>query len=105
MSKGTGTEIATWPEKVFLQHGAEGSDDCSYPGRDDVTWCDHAIHNSDICYVRADRIATLSALLKETKEALEKIVESVDGNNYLLSFERIQNTARATLEKLEKEGM
>ncbi len=38
---------------------------------DGVTWCQHRIHDSDIEYVRAERIAALEAALEQARVALE----------------------------------
>jgi hypothetical protein len=50
---------AVAPTEIFLQLHGECSDDdldkpVDYQGSDDVTWCWHRIHNTDVRYVRAD---------------------------------------------------
>jgi hypothetical protein len=50
---------AVAPKEIWLQlHGdcdeSDLDDPVDYEGSDDVTWCWHPIHNTDIRYVRAD---------------------------------------------------
>lgn len=50
---------AQGPSELWLQlhgdcHESELDEPVDYTGNDDVTWCWHRIHNSDVRYVRAD---------------------------------------------------
>lgn len=45
--------LKTWPERVYLQHGADGLP--IYPGAgSDVTWSEKTVANDDIEYIRSD---------------------------------------------------
>ncbi len=88
-------QIKTWPSVIYLQHGG-AKDECEYPGRDDVTWCDHAINESDIEYVRGDRFQDAWML---AVDALEKIVAMTP--NVVLNHTTL-DIARAALSTLKE---
>jgi hypothetical protein len=45
-------DLKTWPERIWLQAGEDAP--AHYPGMTEgVTWCEHAIHDNDVEYVRA----------------------------------------------------
>lgn len=47
------TELKTWPERIWLQHGEDEVP--AYPGPgSETTWCEDSINHNDIEYVRAD---------------------------------------------------
>lgn len=49
----TDAMLASWPQRICLQWNPGERE--AYPGMsDDLTWCDHRIHRSDVEYVRAD---------------------------------------------------
>lgn len=61
------------PDRIWLQYG-DIDRDCTHAEcyRDgDVTWCDHAIFDSDVEYVRADRLQAAVAEARAETEALK----------------------------------
>lgn len=53
--------LADAPERIWLQVCDDAGCVESFAEHDGVTWCQHRINDTDIEYVRADRIAALEA--------------------------------------------
>lgn len=58
--------LATWPDRIWLQHGAELLGKVpAYAGVADVTWCAGHVNDNDVEYVRADIAADCIAALEQ----------------------------------------
>lgn len=70
----TKPKVTGSPERIWLQYG-DIEDDCTHDECDrdgDISWCDHAVFDSDVGYVRAD---ALEAQAREI-EALRRQIDS-----------------------------
>ena len=63
-------QVLNAPDRIWLVVGDIG-DDARFPELAEVTWCDHAIGDSDVPYVRADLHAAAEARVRELTAVLD----------------------------------
>jgi hypothetical protein len=95
------TELKSWPERIWLQHGFEylPEFEVAYRTNDEITWCQDSVEEHNIEYVRADLAQPVSAGLPDAIfRAVDELCASWvhGGNSDSLAARRIK--ARASLE-------
>lgn len=89
--KSEAQRLADAPERIWLQVCDDAGCVESFAEHDGVTWCQHRINDTDIEYVRAERIAALEQALEQAREAMEE-----------MQYARTDKAERLTAEALRK---
>lgn len=78
-------------ERIYLQIDGEGFDDTQYLG--DITWCQDAINENDVEYIRADVVQEQIASLESERDKQAKVIEIVGRQLRRLTWVELSETS------------